>query len=157
MHKYNIVIYHANCHDGFGSASIVYKKLKETYGEEYVNTVEFHAAKYGTVPPFIDGKDVIIVDFSYESEIMEYIQENSKSLFVIDHHKTSYERLKKINKNNYVLSMDNAGVGLTWKHFYENKDMPIFIKYLEDRDMWWNKLDYCKEVFLSISTLKKKF
>lgn len=157
MSNFNIVIYHGNCNDGFGSASIVYKFLKETYGEEYVKGVEFHAAKYGSDPPSVNGKNVIIVDFTYDEEVMDFINKESNKLFIIDHHKTSYERLKNIDKENYSVSMDNAGVVLTWKHFYKEKKIPLFLKYIEDRDLWWNNLRSCKEVFLSTSVLEKDF
>ena len=112
MNKYNLVIYHDNCNDGFGSAA-VYKHLFDTYGKVYADSVKFHGAYYGSELPNIEGKDILIPDFSYDADQMKYIQENSKSLFVIDHHKSANERLKYLDGQNYLLSMNNAGVVLT--------------------------------------------
>ena len=52
--------------------------------------------------------------------------------------------------------MDKCGATLTWDYFYPNKEVPLFVKYIEDRDIWLNKLPYFKEVFLGITMLQKK-
>ena len=156
MNKYEVIVYHADCHDGFGAATVAYKHLIEKYGIDYANTVDFHAAHYGSKLPNIKGKHVLILDFSYDNDVMKYIQENSKSLFVIDHHKSANERFKNLNKKNYLLSMDNAAAVLTWKYFNMDKPVPKFLKYIEDRDMWWNKMENFKEIFLALTVFEKK-
>ena len=156
MNKYNLIIYHDNCNDGFGSATVAYKHLLDKYGKVYADSVKFHGAYYGSELPDVDGKDILILDFSYDADHMKYIQENSKSLFVIDHHKSANERFKYLDSKNYLLSMNNAGVVLTWKYFNLGKPIPKFLRYIEDRDMWWNKMKNFKEIFLAITTLEKR-
>ena len=51
--------------------------------------------------------------------------------------------------------MDNCGAILTWKYFYGDKPIPLFLKYIEDRDMWWNKMEFTKEAFLGTTLLPK--
>ena len=63
MNKYNLVIYHDNCNDGFGSATVAYKHLFDTYGKVYADSVKFHGAYYGSELPNIEGKDILILDF----------------------------------------------------------------------------------------------
>lgn len=157
MIKYNLIIYHDNCHDGFGAATVAYKYLLENYGKVYADSVNFHGASYGSQIPEIEGKDILILDFSYESDKMIFIQENCRSLFVIDHHKSAKERLKYLDSKNYLLSMNNAGVVLAWKYFNLGKPIPTFISYIQDRDMWWNKMKNYKKIFLAITTLEKNF
>ena len=53
------VIYHAECTDGFGSAYAAWKLLG--------NRAEYHACKHGTPPPEVKGKNVVILDFSFDN------------------------------------------------------------------------------------------
>ena len=55
----NCVIYHANCTDGFGSAYSAWKLLG--------NRAEYYACKHGTPPPDVTGKNVVILDFSFDN------------------------------------------------------------------------------------------
>ena len=80
-----ICIYHANCMDGFGAAWVVWKY----FGGE----VGMHAAGYGSPPPEVGGRDVVIVDFSYKREVLEALAKEARSVLVLDHHKTAQEDL----------------------------------------------------------------
>ena len=55
----NVVIYHANCNDGFGAAYGAWKLLG--------NRAEYFACKHGDAPPDVKGKRVVILDFSFEN------------------------------------------------------------------------------------------
>lgn len=156
---FNLIIYHKGCNDGFGSAAIAFKFLKKLKGEYWVdNNVHFHAASHGSEPPNYQGKDVLILDYSYDSNLMKDIQQHSKSLFIIDHHKTAYDRLKDIDKNNYLLRMEKSGVGLTWEYFTGlNDNLPLFLQYIQDRDIWTKKLENTDEIFLATSYIEKEF
>ena len=48
----NVVIYHANCNDGFGAAYSAWKLLG--------NRAEYHAASHGSPPPDVTGKRVAV-------------------------------------------------------------------------------------------------
>ena len=57
----NVVIYHADCTDGFGAAYSAWKQLG--------NRAEYYPCKHGTPPPDVAGKNVVILDFSYGNQI----------------------------------------------------------------------------------------
>ena len=57
----NCVIYHADCTDGFGAAYSAWKMLG--------NRSEYHACKHGLKPPNVKGKNVVILDFSFDNKI----------------------------------------------------------------------------------------
>lgn len=156
---FNLIIYHKGCNDGFGSAAIAYKFLKMEKGQNWVeDNVTFHPASHGSKPPNYEGKDVLILDYSYDSEVMKDIQQNSKSLFVIDHHKTAYDRLEDISKDNYLLRMEKSGVGLTWEYFTGDKEnLPLFLQYIQDRDIWTNKLEFTEDFFQATNYIEKQF
>ncbi|WP_256222007.1 DHHA1 domain-containing protein [Pseudomonas sp. NBRC 111127] len=94
-------IYHGNCADGFGAAWVVRKAL----GDQ----VEFVAGVYGQEPPDVEGKDVIIVDFSYKYEVMARMSWKAHSIIILDHHKSAAEDLSKFPPF-------HAGVRLDGRH-----------------------------------------
>ena len=77
----NCVIYHADCTDGFGAAYSAWKQLG--------NRAEYHACKHGTPPPDVKGKNVVILDFSFNNATTKQMIEEANSLLVIDHHKSA--------------------------------------------------------------------
>ena len=59
----DVVIYHADCTDGFGAAFAAWKLLG--------NKAEYHACKHGTKPPDVRGKTVAILDFSFDNSTIK--------------------------------------------------------------------------------------
>lgn len=78
-----LVIYHANCADGFTAAWAVHKAMP----------ADFYPAFYQAPPPDVAGRDVIMVDFCYNADVMLQLQRAARSLLVLDHHKTADEVL----------------------------------------------------------------
>ncbi len=68
----NCVIYHADCTDGFGAAYSAWKQLG--------NRAEYHACKHGTTPPDVKGKNVVILDFSYDNATTKKMIEDAEAL-----------------------------------------------------------------------------
>ena len=82
----DIVLYHAECSDGFGAAWALWKKFP---------SASFLPVKHGHPPPQ-DLKDrrVVIVDFSYARPILEAMASETKELLVLDHHITAERTLE---------------------------------------------------------------
>jgi|TARA_R110002020_G_scaffold37124_20_gene112098 oligoribonuclease NrnB/cAMP/cGMP phosphodiesterase (DHH superfamily) len=131
----NCVIYHADCTDGFGAAYSAWKQLG--------NRAEYHACKHGTTPPNVKGKNVVILDFSFDNETTKKMIEDSKSLLVIDHHKSAMVELHDITNTHF--DMNKSGAVLAWEFFHPGKEPPKFIRYIQDRDLWTWELEYSKE------------
>lgn len=134
-HSVDLVIYHGNCSDGFGACWAAHKLLG--------NKAQYFAGRYGEPPPDVTGKNVVIVDFSYDRETIEYMIEKSLSLIVLDHHKTAYERLSGLPELHF--DNEHSGAILSWHFFHSGKEPPRFLKYIEDRDLWKWDLPYSKE------------
>ncbi len=132
MNKTKIVIYHAQCLDGFGSAFAVWLKLGDL-------DTEYHAAKHGETPPDVDNREVIIVDFSYKRQQLIEICQRASSVVIIDHHISALNDLKGLDDlhNNLTLIFDMAhsGAVLTW-HYFHNSVPPQLLLDIEDRDLW---------------------
>jgi len=131
----DLVIYHANCSDGFGAAYAAHKVL----GGRATYVPAFH----GDSPPDVKGKHVVIADFSYDLETTKRLIEEAASLVIIDHHKTAKERLGDLP--NLHFDNDHSGAILTWNYFHPGKEPPRFLKYIEDRDLWKWEMPYSKE------------
>jgi uncharacterized protein len=80
-----LCIYHKDCADGLGAAWAVHRALGIG--------VDFVAAKYGDAPPVVIERDVLVVDFSYPRIILEEMTRNTRSVLVLDHHKTAQQDL----------------------------------------------------------------
>ena len=131
----NLVIYHAECSDGFGAAYSAWKCLGKK--------AEYHAAKHGSSPPDVAGKTVAILDFSYNNITIKNMIEEADGLIVIDHHKSAMIELHDISNTHF--DMTKSGAMLAWEFFHPGKECPKFIQYIQDRDLWTWELEYSKE------------
>ncbi len=129
------VIYHANCTDGFGSAFSAWKLLG--------NRAEYHACSHGDKPPNVKGKNVVILDFSFNNKTTKKLIKEANNLLVIDHHKSAVVELHDIS--NTIFDMSKSGATMAWEFFHPGKEPPKFIQYITDRDLWKWELPYSKE------------
>jgi oligoribonuclease NrnB/cAMP/cGMP phosphodiesterase (DHH superfamily) len=131
----NLVIYHASCTDGFGAAWAAWKLLGDR--------AEYYAAKYGEAPPDVSGKNVIVVDFSYDNATTKRLMKAAKGFFILDHHKSAMVELHDVSCTHF--DMNHSGAMLAWKFFHPGKEAPRMIKHIEDRDLWKWEIPYSKE------------
>jgi oligoribonuclease NrnB/cAMP/cGMP phosphodiesterase (DHH superfamily) len=133
-----LCIYHGNCADGFTSAWVVRKAL----GED----VDFHAGVYQDAPPDVEGRDVVMVDFSYKRPVLEQIRERAASVLILDHHKTAEADLRDLPGVVSVFDMNRAGARITWDHYFPNHVPPQLLLHVEDRDLWRFALPWTREI-----------
>jgi oligoribonuclease NrnB/cAMP/cGMP phosphodiesterase (DHH superfamily) len=144
-----LCIYHGNCADGFTSAWVVRKAL----GED----VQFHAGVYQDAPPEVEGKDVMLVDFSYKRSVLEKIRERAASVLILDHHKTAEADLKDLPGVQSVFDMNRSGARITWDYFYPNEQPPELLLHIEDRDLWRFALRKTREIQASVFAYPYEF
>jgi oligoribonuclease NrnB/cAMP/cGMP phosphodiesterase (DHH superfamily) len=130
-----MVIYHANCNDGFGAAYSAWKSLG--------NRAEFIACQHGSPPPNVKGHKVAILDFSFDNATTKKLIEEADGLIIIDHHKSAMVELHDIANTKF--DMSKSGAMLAWEFFHPGKESPKFIQYIQDRDLWVWELPYSKE------------
>lgn len=136
-----LVIYHANCVDGFTAAWIA---------NRFYAFVEFLSVAYGDTPPPVEGRDVLIVDFSYPRATLLQMHSVAKSLQVLDHHKTAEKDLEDLGF--CIFDMQRSGAGLTWDTLFPAQPRPILVDYVEDRDLWRFRLPESRSVNALIFT-----
>jgi oligoribonuclease NrnB/cAMP/cGMP phosphodiesterase (DHH superfamily) len=130
-----IVLYHANCSDGFGAAWAAWKLLG--------SKAKYVACKHGTPPPDVTGKKVAICDFSFDNATTKQMIKDSNSLVILDHHKSAVVELHDISEA--IFDMNHSGAVITWKFFHPGKEPPKLLNLIEDRDLWKWEISYSKE------------
>jgi oligoribonuclease NrnB/cAMP/cGMP phosphodiesterase (DHH superfamily) len=121
-----VIIYHKNCPDGFAAAWVA--------NRYFANTASYIPASYGDpIPENIEGKEVYVLDFSYDAERLSSLEAKAKRLVVIDHHKGAEAHVKATKE--HVFDLHHSGAYLTWRYFYPNVEIPTFIEYLSDGDI----------------------
>lgn len=109
-------------------------------------------ASYGDEPPDCSDRDVIIVDFSYPRDVLEYMAEQAKSLRVLDHHKTAAADLDGFP--GAIFDRDRSGAGLAWDELVGGK-RPEIVDFVEDRDLWRYSLPNSRAINAWISSLPR--
>lgn len=142
-----LILFHAECSDGFGAAYAAWKR----YGDRAI----YIAVKHGVDPPSeILNRNVIILDFSYSKEVLNTMLTKAKSLLILDHHKSAKEDLAGVPYA--IFDMSRSGAGIAWDVFHSSP-RPALINHIEDRDLWNWKVPYSKEILSCLDLLEKDF
>ena len=174
-----LVIYHANCTDGFCAAFAAWLKLGDK--AEYIPMSYNQALPEQLHSPV--GLELYILDFSFRRDQMDTFFKYAKRVVWLDHHKTAFEmwldslaysvldsnevlvdsspgvdQVKEAYRNTdkmYVrLHADKSGAMLAWEYFHPYKEVPILIQHIDDRDRWQFKLDGSREIHAALTSLK---
>lgn len=144
-----LVLYHANCADGFCAAWCAYLKFLD--GADYL------PVNYGQNPPDVAGRDVYILDFSYKRRVLEEMVNVCRSMVLRDHHKTAQADLEPVEGwptcTDFLFDMSKSGGRLAWECFFPGEPAPWLVEYTEDRDLWRWKLPHSKEASAAIASL----
>ena len=142
-----VLLYHAGCPDGFGAAWAFWRK--------YGDSMEYIPVSHGTDPPNVKGCDVFIADFCYKRPVMLQMKEDTNSLIVLDHHKSSQEECGDLEFCSF--DMDHSGAFLAWDHLFSDGNVPLLIRYVDDRDLWKWKLDSTEEILSAVDSFERTF
>jgi len=143
-----LVIYHANCADGFSAAWCFWRK--------YRDKADYVAGVYQQDPPDVAGRDVYLVDFSYKRPVVEQLLAEANNVTLIDHHKTAIDDLSPLfmtdswmgapKQLGHFTDMNRSGATLAWDYLFPGEDRPLLLGHIEDRDLWRFKLPGTREI-----------
>lgn len=172
MWKPDVCIYHFPCDDGFASAWVARKKWHD---------IVLAPTNYGLPFPDVDiaGKNLLIADFSYKPDVLHDLASQAKSIVILDHHKTAAADLEKIsslcgatcNEANLLFDeggnppancraqfdMNHSGAALTWRFCFPDKEIPLLLKHIEDRDLWRMALPDTRKISLLLRSYPYDF
>lgn len=159
-----LILYHANCADGFGAAFAAWK--------HFGNEAEYRAVKYGECINKADvlNRTVVILDFSYPKNTMDDIFDDAAQVVWLDHHKTAFEMyglplndetlnyytaydiglgydsgLGTDSRHKVVLDNTRSGAMIAWDWFQGHDTVPKLIEHIDDYDRWQFKIHGTKE------------
>lgn len=153
--KPDVMLYHANCADGFGAAWAAWLK--------WGDAVKFVPVSYGQEPPSVVGCDVLIGDFSFKRNQLAAMLQDASSIVILDHHETAEAELAPFRFQESspgaisaadtsgmlrdlselgrppcvaVFDMNRSGARMVWDFCFPNEEAPLLIRLIEDRDLW---------------------
>lgn len=147
-----LVIYHANCWDGFCAAWVARTALGE---------IDAHPAYYGQSLPEVTAREVYVLDFSFPRGVTLELFERARSVVILDHHQTAQAELsglgplhgstQSLPNGSIVFDMEKSGGRLAWEYFahiggWSGMPAPWLVDYTEDRDLWRHALPNSEEV-----------
>lgn len=134
-----VAIYHKDCNDGTTAAAVVLKKFPEA--EVFPLLHNYTNEDLKPILEKIDEETEI-----YTVDCVMGVKEILNKRFKItslDHHigaKEEFEKLAKENPNfTFIFDNEKSGAGVTWSYFFPNEEMPMFVKLVQDADIWTGK------------------
>lgn len=146
--KDTIILYHADCPDGFSAAWAAWKRFGDS--------AEYIPVHHGLPPPEgLKNKEIYMIDFVYTEDVLRDLIKNNKKVTAIDHH-ISREKEIKLTQD-YLYAVDHSGAVLAWNYFHKDKPMPKLLNYVEGQDLWKFNLPNAKAICASINSLDYDF
>ena len=143
-----VILYHADCTDGFTAAWAAWKKFGSR--ASYVPV-----ANQAPPPKGLMGKEIYTVDIAYpKKETLKLLRYN-KRVTVIDHHIGN----KAVANLTYkpLFDLKNSGASLSWKYFHPKKKIPYLVRIVEDGDLWRFKVPHTREIRSAMELLPFNF
>jgi hypothetical protein len=132
----DLVFYHgSSCPDGFAAAYAAY-------------TARGSAAQYVPVEhpldeaalPDVAGRHVVAVDYAFPKAVCERMIARAASFLILDHHASAEKELVQtapaLPARHACFDMKMSGATMAWSFFHPGEEVPLFFRYLEDRDIW---------------------
>ena len=123
-----LVLYHGNCYDGLTAAWVASKAL---------DNPECLPQVYGGPLPTIEqvkGREVYVLDFSFERVWMAAFAIAAKTFLVLDHHKTAEAACAGLPFCHF--DMNRSGCRMAWDYWFPEMSPPQWLLHVEDRDLW---------------------
>ena len=173
------IVYHSRCGDGFGGAYTFWKYLKEqgvNVGESarslkdipdvddddypdvlFIPYSHLNDAKYvrENIVPHLKNRNVVYIDVCPKDELFEEMLKTPARAIVLDHHESGLKTTEKFNQEfvfkRCYIDQTRSGAIIAWQYCYPDVDPPLFLKYIEDRDIWLEKFIPSSFIFLLFS------
>lgn len=146
--KDTVVIYHANCSDGFGAAFAAWKKFGDT--ASYIPVKDHNEA-----PTELTHKDIYIVDFSFKKPVLDTLEAANKKVVVIDHHQSAAPDVE--GRDDWVFDQSHSGAVLAWQYFHPDVEVPELLLQVEDHDLWKFEMFEHREFNVALHQYPKEF
>lgn len=130
-----LVIYHANCSDGFTAGLIAYEGLSKANASTSFEVLPIDVARLSEeidrLPP---AAHLISFDLAFSQATFDKLLVKYPTAVVYDHHKSTAETCRPHPQ----LHFDNnvSGAMLAWRYYHGDEKPPALVRYVQDRDLW---------------------
>ena len=149
-----LILFHAECDDGFGAAYAAWLSLGD--GAEY------QPVTYGDriASDRLTGRQIYILDFSFPPDVLGDMAQHAAKIVLLDHHKSAAEQWTQIEPGLNVelhFDMDRSGAQMAWDYFHAGRARPPLIDHIGDRDLWRFALADTKAFCAGLSLIPTSF
>ena len=150
-----IVIHHYPCPDGELAASIFQSKFKNSIFIPWLH--EFKEKLVEDIKEIISKEHIkpVVYYLDYCPDFLTALDISGlvEKIIIIDHHKSACDKFKSdlegyikqlVEIPNIELNFNNnkSGCQLTWDYCYPDKDYPLTVKHIGNRDIWvWDDVN----------------
>ena len=149
----HIIMYHANCLDGFAAAYAAHVNLLRNGARQGLYVPVSYSTRVDTLlqlQELMQGAHITIVDFSFPlTDVSFMVESGAQSVTILDHHAGAADDMAAINdhaiKGGFggtpvAALFDNllSGAVIAWGYFnkYVPTGIPPLFKFIQDRDLW---------------------
>jgi oligoribonuclease NrnB/cAMP/cGMP phosphodiesterase (DHH superfamily) len=115
-------------------------KLTASPGEQFMFIGATYDMAYKIADSIDETDELFILDFSLPPELFEQVAMHAESVTWIDHHKSAIEKTKDSKLLNDLPGLRDESVAacmLAWRYWFpDEKEAPLAVKYIADRDAW---------------------
>ena len=128
-----LILYHADCDDGFGAAYAAWLSLGDS--------AEYQPVNYGDRIPHdrLTARQVFILDFSFPPDVMGDMAQHAARIVLLDHHKSAaaqWTHIESIPNVELHFDMYRSGAQMAWDYFHVGAARPPLIDHIGFRDLW---------------------
>lgn len=160
-----------DCADGSAASWVCHRYLQQ---QAPPPAIEIVGCAYNEPIPLVDPdwpRAIYIVDFSFPAEVLQAWLATGHQVTLLDHHKTAQQMLGGLlqprsleqivfqRQGNLTLGFDmlECGATITWKYFFPEHPVPLFLQYVRDRDLWLHQLPDTELVHLAYTATGRSF
>ena len=132
-HRSPLILYHADCDDGFGAAYAAWLALGDAATYQPIHHDDAVSVE------LLTGRHVFILDFSFSPAIIAEMAAVATQITLLDHHKSAAEQWQGVAPAANVsttFDMDRSGAQMSWDHFHPGIPRPRLIEHVADRDLF---------------------
>jgi oligoribonuclease NrnB/cAMP/cGMP phosphodiesterase (DHH superfamily) len=150
----SLILYHADCDDGFGAAYAAWLSLGDAAEYQPV----YHGDQIAVER--LAGRQVFILDFSFSPDVLRTMAQHASNIVLLDHHKSAAEQwadIEPIANVDLQFDMDRSGAQIAWDYFHSGSVRPPLIDHIGDRYLWRFAMKDTKAFCAGLSLIPMSF
>lgn len=135
--------FHRQTTDGIASAWI-----SKTFNEHVTHRDDYDDNDYDDND--YDSKSILFVDVQPRN--LPRLRKIAKHIIIIyEHDDVEDDEVEDDDENiEYIKRSSKTACQVVWGRFFPKKELPWFLQYISDRELWQNKLPYSKEINIAL-------